>query len=72
MPSQLLGLTNSYTAWCFNNAVYYFGQSLESELNDIDSKSVNWRGQQAMILMRWLPDSKQQLFRNPSETRKER
>lgn len=31
-PSELVGLTDTYAAWCFDEVVYLFGTYVESEL----------------------------------------
>jgi hypothetical protein len=46
-PSDLYGITDEVTAWCFDRAVWVFGSTLESELSEAQHSSK--KPQQAMF-----------------------
>lgn len=56
-PSDLLGLTNSYQAFCLDEAVVYFGDALEAELERVSEKAKTQRaaeGRRKLVLEKWL------------------
>lgn len=38
-PSEIYGIGSEYEAWCFDNAVSFFGNHIENELGKIKAKS---------------------------------
>lgn len=56
-PSDLLDVQNSYAAFCLDEAVIHFGDTLESELDKAAEKAKSSKaaeGKQRLILERWL------------------
>lgn len=60
----MLGVTDVYTAYCLDSAVYTFGRSLESELEQVEGKNKGEiKRKQERLLNKWL--DLPQKFRNP-------
>lgn len=38
-PSQLLGIENSYDAYCYDEAVWTFGAGVEADVESIENKN---------------------------------
>lgn len=59
-PSDLLGLHDEYEAYCVDEAVAYFGSTLEYELDKIEAKSQEeTRRRRKAILQKYLfPEDK--------------
>jgi len=38
LPSKIIGIKNSYVAYCFDQAVHYFGNKVEIELDQVSQK----------------------------------
>lgn len=79
-PSDLLGVENSYVAYCLDEAIVTFGEALEHELEKVAHGAKNERaaeGAQKMTLEKWLKlgayaevaGEKKQQFRNPVATK---
>lgn len=52
---MLLGVDDTYTAWCLDNAVAEFGRALDSELKSIEGKtSKELMSKTQRVLGRWL------------------
>lgn len=64
-PSAILGITNTYVAYCLDSAVGEFGRVLESELSGVEGKNKKEIGTKSDRLMRKWLDMPQQ-FRNPT------
>lgn len=63
-PSEMLGVTDVYAAYCLDSAVYTFGRSLEAELESVDGKNKGEiKRKQERVLTKWL--DMPQKFRNP-------
>lgn len=67
-PSELYGIDDEVTAWCFDRAVYLFGSQLDAELREASdgakSKS-QARSRSQRVLTKWL-GGKQQFKAPPS------
>lgn len=70
-PSDLLGLTRgSYEAYCFDQAVWYFGTTITSELEKAGHKPQ--KGERAMesarkrVLKKYLGETSKQQYADPS------
>lgn len=37
-PSEILGVTDPYSAFCVDEAVYYVGISIQNELNEVEGR----------------------------------
>lgn len=63
-PSDLLHITDAYTAYCVDGAVAEFGRALEGELSGVEGKNKKEvESKSKRIMRRWL-DLPQQ-FREP-------
>lgn len=65
-PSELLGVADEFTAFCFDRAVTYFGSTIEAALNKAESESKNAKqaaSKQQMVLHKYLGVRK---FRDPA------
>jgi len=65
-PSDLYGITDEVTAWCFNRAVYLFGGELEAELKNAakGAKSdTQANGRRQRVLAKYLGGKQQ--FKDP-------
>lgn len=63
-PSELLGVSDAFVAYCLDSAVYTFGRSLESELESIEGKSKQEiKRKQERVMNKWLDMPMR--FRNP-------
>jgi hypothetical protein len=70
----LLGITNSYEAFCLDEAIVEFGTSLEHALDKATEKAKNQAAADAkarLVLMKWLEDGPAQgdkKFKAPKAT----
>lgn len=56
-PSDLLSIKDEYVAYCFDQAVGYFGRTLEAELEGVEAKTAAERDQKRKrILSKYLDD----------------
>lgn len=54
-PSEFLGVSDGYTAYCLDNAVYTFGSTLESELKGVEGKNKGeMKSKTERVLQKWL------------------
>ena len=54
-PSELLGVSDPWTAFCLDNAVVHFGTSLEAELESVEGKtSAEITKKRTRIMEKWL------------------
>lgn len=66
-PSTHLGVEDPWLAYCLNQAVFYFGRSLENELEKQDGKTAKEiERKRERVLAKWL--DKPQRFRAPVAT----
>jgi len=78
-PSDLLGVENTYAAYCLDEAIVAFGTALENELETVASAAKTARaaeGAQNFVLERWLKigmfaeeTTEKPKFRNPVPTK---
>jgi hypothetical protein len=67
-PSELLGITNTHAAFCYDRATAIFGNTLKQELDEVEGKKKQEiKKKRDQILRRWFPEarSKEQQFRDP-------
>lgn len=60
-PSDMLHIKGSIRAYCLDRAVWLFGSTLDSELEDVSNKAKNERSAAVArtgVLNRWFPESK--------------
>lgn len=78
-PSEIYGIDDELTAWCFDRAIQTFGQALENRLHEIGEKAKNRKQGQMKAhqeIQKWLSsgDTKAQRgqgrFRDPMATLK--
>lgn len=56
-PSEIYGVHDEVTAWCFDRAVWLFGSELDAELRNAAEGAKNERmaaGRQARVIAKWL------------------
>lgn len=59
-PSELIGLTSDWQAFCFDRAVAAFGNPLEAELNAVEGKNKKTvERKREQILRRWIPEARE-------------
>lgn len=80
-PSELLGLNNSYAAYCLDEAVIYFGEMLDQALEEAAEGAKNAKvahAKQMLVFEAWLntPEEHQKngtsskgAFRSPALTK---
>lgn len=60
-PSDLLGVEDRYTAFCLDEAIILWGETLEAELERVTEKAKSRKsaeGKQKLILEKWLGTNK--------------
>lgn len=63
-PSELLGVTDVFMAFCLDSAIYSFGTALQNELDGVEGKNKNEiKRKRERILGKWL--GLEQKFREP-------
>jgi hypothetical protein len=67
-PSDILGVTDKYAAYCLDTAVGEFGRVIENELSGVEGKTKKEIASKSDRLMRKWLDMPQQ-FRSPMATR---
>lgn len=69
-PSDLLAIEDEYAAYCLDQAVGYFGRTLQAELDSVDEKDASTtEHKRRMILERYLGDKEKPargLFADPA------
>jgi len=68
-PSELFGITDTLSAFCFDSAISEFGNRLEAELKSVEGKNKNQvKAKQGLIINRYLSDSKDSVgrFKDPA------
>lgn len=68
-PSELLGLTSDWDAYCLDNAVAAFGNHLTAELDGVEGKNKQEiERKRETILRRYLPEAtKARKFADPGK-----
>lgn len=68
-PSELLGISSDWTAYCFDSAVAVFGSHLSAELEDVEGKNKKEiQRKRETILRRYIPEkTKAQKFKDPGK-----
>jgi hypothetical protein len=75
-----MGVENTYAAYCLDEAIILWGESLEAELDRVESKAKTEKaaeGAKKLVLEKWLkmgsfsdrPQETEQQFRSPTPTR---
>lgn len=63
-PSEMLGVSDVYVAYCIDSAVYAFGSALSAELDSIEGKSKEEiKRKRERLVTKWLDMPMK--FRNP-------
>lgn len=70
-PSQLLGLSpDSYEAYCFDEAVWYFGSTVSAELEKAGQKKSKGQGKtesaRKRVLLKYLGGKAEQQYADPA------
>lgn len=52
-PSQLLGISDPYTAWCLDDAVYAWGMHVEAELEKASSEGSDEKQRKNKVKLAW-------------------
>lgn len=68
-PSDLLGLENTWDAFCFDSAVAVFCNKIESEMDSVKGKTDNAKKKQRdAVLRRFIPElAKARKFADPGK-----
>lgn len=68
-PSELMGITDVYQAYCFDEAVVTFGSFVSDKLSQITGKNEqSIRGQQELLLSKLLSSGAKAMFATPTAT----
>lgn len=70
-PSDVYGIDDELTAWCFNRAVQTFGNALENALHEVSKKAKPKQAEQAVQnkLNKWLSSADPQEVRDKTQFR---
>jgi hypothetical protein len=69
LPSQLLAIEDNYQAYCLNQAVRFFGASLQNRLDEVDGKpeQVKWQRQKILDEVLTPGQQQKQRFKDPGK-----
>jgi hypothetical protein len=68
-PSELMGIVDTYRAYCFDEAVVTFGSFVSDKLSSVNGKNeASIRGQQELLLSKLLSQSAKAMFATPTAT----
>lgn len=68
-PSELMGITSDWTAFCFDRAVATFGNALQNELDSVEGKNNKTiRSKREQVLRKWIPEARStRRFKDPGK-----
>lgn len=68
-PSDLVGLSNDWEAFCLDRAVFLFGTALSNDLEGQEGKNKkDVKRKREQVLERWFPEArKKKKFRSPGK-----
>lgn len=72
IPSELYGIDDPLTAFCFNRAIGIFGSTVDAEIEQAGANAKTDRARQMsqnMVLVKWIPELQAGKFRTPKATR---